>query len=355
MSQQTPPFLSMKSIIPPQQPTKRWHRPLPDFHPIDLQIDRLSLGMRHTHLGLQIIRPKKPGGGVSLRSLPTTITAPRWSPPMTPMKDCVSLAKHGLHYVSTDALLHVCETTMTLVYPTSDPSDIVQYYWDETHRSIWKSSLDREPLFCPCIDYWCHHPQLNPRMRAILLDWLAEVCEDYALHRETWYLAVNYIDRYLMGTRCMPTHKFQLLGVTALFMAAKMEEIYPPMTREFSAMTDGTYSCREIMKMELKILRVVRLTLHALSPHFWMCLYLDNAARKTPSVFLDNGNHRLGPSSRFRLDFYQRAMSLLEVCMFDTQSMHVTYSLLSAAVFNYLFHSLGKIYYLICCIFLFLI
>uniref|UniRef100_A0A182T734 Cyclin N-terminal domain-containing protein n=1 Tax=Anopheles maculatus TaxID=74869 RepID=A0A182T734_9DIPT len=41
------------------------------------------------------------------------------------------------------------------------------------------------------------HPGLQPRMRAILLDWLNEVCEVYKLHRETYYLAVDYIDRYL--------------------------------------------------------------------------------------------------------------------------------------------------------------
>ena len=34
-------------------------------------------------------------------------------------------------------------------------------------------------------------------MRSILLDWLTEVCEVYKLHRETFYLAVDFVDRYL--------------------------------------------------------------------------------------------------------------------------------------------------------------
>ena len=41
------------------------------------------------------------------------------------------------------------------------------------------------------------HSALQPRMRAILLDWLIEVCEVYRLHRETFYLAVDFIDRFL--------------------------------------------------------------------------------------------------------------------------------------------------------------
>lgn len=38
-------------------------------------------------------------------------------------------------------------------------------------------------------------PDINMNMRAILVDWLVEVAEEYKLHDETLYLAVNYIDR----------------------------------------------------------------------------------------------------------------------------------------------------------------
>ena len=44
------------------------------------------------------------------------------------------------------------------------------------------------------------HSTLQARMRAILFDWLVEVCEVYRLHRETFYLAVDFIDRYLGAT-----------------------------------------------------------------------------------------------------------------------------------------------------------
>ena len=38
-------------------------------------------------------------------------------------------------------------------------------------------------------------PDINMNMRAILVDWLVEVSEEYKLHDETLFLAVNYIDR----------------------------------------------------------------------------------------------------------------------------------------------------------------
>lgn len=34
-------------------------------------------------------------------------------------------------------------------------------------------------------------------MRAILLDWMMEVCTEFKMKRETYYLAVCYVDKYL--------------------------------------------------------------------------------------------------------------------------------------------------------------
>lgn len=59
-------------------------------------------------------------------------------------------------------------------------------------------------------------------MRAILLDWLIEVCEVYKLHRETYYLAVDYIDRFLSKNKEQKKTHLQLLGITSLFVAAKV-------------------------------------------------------------------------------------------------------------------------------------
>ena len=58
------------------------------------------------------------------------------------------------------------------------------------------------------------HPAIQPRMRAILLDWIIEVCEVYRLHRETFFLAVDFIDRYLSLTRDVPKNRLQLIGTS---------------------------------------------------------------------------------------------------------------------------------------------
>jgi cyclin E len=56
------------------------------------------------------------------------------------------------------------------------------------------------------------HPAIHARMRAVLFDWLIEVCEVYRLHRETFYLAIDFIDRYLSKTQSIPKTRLQLIG-----------------------------------------------------------------------------------------------------------------------------------------------
>lgn len=60
---------------------------------------------------------------------------------------------------------------------------------------------------------------INASMRAILIDWLVEVAEEYRLVPDTLYLTINYIDRYLSGN-LMDRQRLQLLGVACMMIAS---------------------------------------------------------------------------------------------------------------------------------------
>jgi len=94
------------------------------------------------------------------------------------------------------------------------------------------------------------------RMRAILLDWIMEVCEVYHLRRTTYYLSVDYIDRYLTRKPAVPKTQLQLLGVACIFIASKLEEIYPPKLSEFTYVCDGACTEQEILACEMLLLNV---------------------------------------------------------------------------------------------------
>lgn len=42
------------------------------------------------------------------------------------------------------------------------------------------------------------NPEITPKNRQILIDWLMEVSDKFQLKRQTFYLSVNFADRYLL-------------------------------------------------------------------------------------------------------------------------------------------------------------
>jgi len=169
------------------------------------------------------------------------------------------------------------------------------------------------------------HPALQPRMRAILLDWLIEVCEVYRLHRETFYLAVDFIDRFLSLSPSVPKNRLQLIGVSCLFIGAKIEEIYPPKLQEFAYVTDGACTEEEILNMELMILKGLNWGLSPMTPNNWMRMYLQILhGSKTPN------------DDAFSLPAYSglpfsRVMQLLDLAVLDVGSLEFSYSVLATS------------------------
>ncbi len=97
---------------------------------------------------------------------------------------------------------------------------------------------------------------VNEKMRAILIDWLVEVHLKFKLVPESLYLTVNLIDRYLEKEQ-VNRQRLQLVGVTAMLIACKYEEIYPPIVKDFVYITDNAYSKEEILEMERKMLQTL--------------------------------------------------------------------------------------------------
>lgn len=98
-----------------------------------------------------------------------------------------------------------------------------------------------------------HQPEINDKMRSILIDWLVDVHLKFKLLPETLFITVSIIDRFLEKTRVSKT-RLQLVGVTALFIASKYEEIYPPELKDFVYITDKAYSKQDVIQMEYHML-----------------------------------------------------------------------------------------------------
>lgn len=70
-------------------------------------------------------------------------------------------------------------------------------------------------------------PDLNAKMRSILVDWLIEVHRKFDLMPETLYLTVNIVDRFL-SLKTVPRRELQLVGISSMLIACKYEEIWAP-------------------------------------------------------------------------------------------------------------------------------
>lgn len=264
---------------------------------------------------------------------------------------------------------------------------------------LWAEMKRKEHNYVHDASYMKRHVGLEPQMRAILLDWLLEIAQAYRLHRETVHLAIEYIDRFMTLTkRAMRIDRLQLIGMTALFLAAKVEEIYPPKLKEFAAHMDTYSSDNEdaISKFELFMLKTLNWEISPVTANTWLMTYLqiacinhadlidkyhkcgssdqafneleleyclfeeplssqtgkntrdeqatNSATYKTSIVMplnvyknseltLKTALERTSStySSQFYTDNYLRAVTLLDLCMFDMESLRYNYSVLAAA------------------------
>ena len=95
--------------------------------------------------------------------------------------------------------------------------------------------------------------EINEKMRSILVDWLIDVHFKFGFTDETLFMTVSIIDRYLSLAQISRTN-FQLLGITALMIACKHEEIDLPKIDDFIYITDNAYKKDEVIKMEFDVL-----------------------------------------------------------------------------------------------------
>ena len=118
-------------------------------------------------------------------------------------------------------------------------------------------TLLKEEQFCRVqFQFLNFQVEVSSKMRAILVDWLVSVHKKFKLLPETLFLTVKIIDKYL-SVQSVTRKNFQLVGVAALFIASKYEEIYPPELRDLILLTDRAYSKEQAILMEGEILRAL--------------------------------------------------------------------------------------------------
>jgi hypothetical protein len=105
-----------------------------------------------------------------------------------------------------------------------------------------------------------HSPQINMRMRSILVAWLLEVTISFKCAFGTFMSAVQYLDRFL-AIETVIRSELQLVGVTAFWIASKMVEIFAPEVRDMCYICNNAYTCDQVLQTERRIVKALNFDL----------------------------------------------------------------------------------------------
>ncbi|KAF8403706.1 hypothetical protein HHK36_011810 [Tetracentron sinense] len=122
-------------------------------------------------------------------------------------------------------------------------------------------------------DYMDSQPDINPKMRSILVDWLIEVHNKFELMPESLYLTLNIIDRFL-SKKIVLRRELQLVGIGAMLIACKYEEIWAPEVNDFVCISDKAYTREQILAMEKAILCKLEWGLTVPTPYVFLVRFI---------------------------------------------------------------------------------
>ena len=145
----------------------------------------------------------------------------------------------------------------TLSFNFSSEQESTLFLGDTLNETYFTLLEDEQKLTnIPVYGYMNNQPFINEQMRAVLIDWLIDLNIRFGYKEETIYQAVWIIDAYLSKEK-VSRNNLQLLGITALLISCKENEIYFPPLEQCAFLTDRAYKKEELLQFENKIMRVL--------------------------------------------------------------------------------------------------
>ena len=127
-------------------------------------------------------------------------------------------------------------------------------YIDEIYTNLVLD--ENNSKLCIKKDYMKNQNEINEKMREILVDWIIEIHFQLHLKRKTLFQTIFIIDLYF-SNKIVHLVQLQLLGVVALLISFKENEIFCPNMNQFVGLANGFYSKKEILKMEILVLQTL--------------------------------------------------------------------------------------------------
>ncbi|KAE9612903.1 putative cyclin B3, G2/mitotic-specific [Lupinus albus] len=153
----------------------------------------------------------------------------------------------------------------------NNPLAVVDYIED-----LYAHYRKFEGASCVSPNYMAEQFDINEKMRAILIDWLIEVHDKFDLLHETLFLTVNLIDRFL-EKQTVVRKKLQLVGLVALLLACKYEEVSVPVVVDLILLSDKAYSRKEVLEMEKLMVNILQFNMSVPTSYVFIKRFLKAA------------------------------------------------------------------------------
>lgn len=104
--------------------------------------------------------------------------------------------------------------------------------------------------------------EIKDTSRGFLIEWIIDVHRKFRLLPETLHVTVSIIDRFL-SIQCIKKSQLHMLGVAALLLSTKYEEIYPPDLKDLLSISENKFTKEEVLQMEFQILTTLQFNFFA--------------------------------------------------------------------------------------------
>ncbi|KAJ5072257.1 g1/s-specific cyclin-e [Anaeramoeba ignava] len=191
------------------------------------------------------------------------------SPFFTPNSRPLSATAQQIRHVSITNKLF-------LVLLAQQNENIMNFSDFSFDNNFFQHKLKKERNYQPD-PFYIENQNFNENFRLVLVDWMSSVSDVLLLQDETFLFAVNFLDRFFsLVSNCSLEH-LQLVGLGCLYIAAKIEEIYPPSIKNFSKITNKKFLPNQIKQVEVHLLSTLDFFVNPVTILNWVREFLNRA------------------------------------------------------------------------------
>ncbi|XVF61375.1 hypothetical protein PTKIN_Ptkin08bG0124300 [Pterospermum kingtungense] len=181
-----------------------------------------------------------------------------------------------------------CET---VTFASSD-SDSFLDYDDDYLINMFDSEVD-QMMESKGLSRFYDLPDIV-RARQEAVEWMLKVHSFYRFRPETAYLSINYLDRFL-SARTLPQGKgwpMQLLSVSCLSLAAKMEETTVPLLLDLQIIKPRfLFKPKTVQRMELLVMKALKWRFRTITPFDFVHYFISRISCISNNSQQDSQSH----------------------------------------------------------------